>query len=91
MANSNHAQVPAIKLLDRWIAKNNLTVPTFAKQIFRSSDMVHAWRLRRAHPKTLDVLAIYELTGIEPEKWLSKTEAKKLREVKAKNEVSQDL
>ena len=85
MGNSNHAEVPGVKLLDQWMQENNLTVPAFAKKIFRSSDMVHAWRLRRAHPRILDILLIYRLTGIKPEKWLNKCEAKTLNKVLSEN------
>lgn len=82
MANSNHPEVPALKLLDSWLQKKKLTVPQFAKMIKRESAMVHAWRFRRAHPRTLDVLAIEELTGISHIKWLSKEEAKSLKKIR---------
>jgi len=82
MANSNHPEVPAIKLLDQWLEKKRMSAPRFAKLIQREPQMVHAWRYRRAHPKTLDVLAIAEITGISAEKWLSATEKRRLRKIK---------
>lgn len=89
MANSNHPEVPAVKLLDRWLEKKRMSAPQFAKLIKREPQMVHAWRYRRAHPKTLDVLAIQEVTGISAEKWLSKIEARRLRQIGEEYEAQQ--
>ncbi len=78
--------VPAIDLLDRWLAKKRMSVPAFAKLIMRDAQMVHAWRYLRAHPRILDILAICEVTGIEPKQWLDKTEHRRLRTIREATE-----
>ena len=66
-----------------------MSVPQFAKLIKREGQLVHAWRYRRANPGIQDMIAVNEITGIEPHKWLTKNQSRRLKIIKDEHKAAQ--